>query len=51
LSKVLPDKYSMIGRCLRKDPNRRFQTMADAKTPLEDLKYELQAAKAASWLG
>ncbi len=34
----------IVGRCLRKDPNRRFQTMADAKTALQDLQQELQTA-------
>jgi Tol biopolymer transport system component/serine/threonine protein kinase len=30
----------IIGRCLRKSPERRFQTMADLKVALEELKEE-----------
>jgi eukaryotic-like serine/threonine-protein kinase len=30
----------LVSRCLRKDPNRRFQGMADLKIGLEDLKAE-----------
>jgi eukaryotic-like serine/threonine-protein kinase len=30
----------IINRCLRKDPNRRFQIMADLKVTLEELKEE-----------
>jgi Tol biopolymer transport system component/predicted Ser/Thr protein kinase len=30
----------LVSRCLRKDPNRRFQGMADLKIALEDLKAE-----------
>jgi Tol biopolymer transport system component len=30
----------IIGRCLRKNPERRFQTMADLKVALEELKEE-----------
>jgi len=29
----------LIGRCLRKDPERRLQHMADARVMLEDLRY------------
>ena len=34
------DLEKVILRCLRKDPNRRFQTMADLKVALEDLETE-----------
>jgi Tol biopolymer transport system component/tRNA A-37 threonylcarbamoyl transferase component Bud32 len=34
------DAEKIIRRCLRKDPARRFQTMADLKVALEDLKEE-----------
>jgi len=37
LSSVSPDVERTILRCLRKDPARRFQTMADLKVALEDL--------------
>jgi serine/threonine protein kinase len=30
----------IIGRCLRKDPERRFQAMPDLKVALEELKQE-----------
>jgi eukaryotic-like serine/threonine-protein kinase len=30
----------IVGRCLRKNPERRFQTMADLKVALEELKEE-----------
>jgi Tol biopolymer transport system component/predicted Ser/Thr protein kinase len=33
----------IIMRCLRKDPDRRFQTMADLKVALQDLKNELDS--------
>src|SRR5215831_4589063 len=35
-----PDLEKIINRCLRKDPARRFQTMADLKVVLEELKNE-----------
>ncbi|HZI67479.1 MAG TPA: protein kinase [Thermoanaerobaculia bacterium] len=37
---VPPDLEKAILRCLRKDPARRFQTMADLKVALEDLEAE-----------
>ena len=37
---VPPDLEKAILRCLRKDPARRFQTMADLKVALEDLQDE-----------
>ena len=41
ISRVLPrDLEKIISRCLRKDPSRRFQHMADLKVALEDLKEE-----------
>jgi serine/threonine protein kinase len=41
ISKALPqDLGKIITRCLRKDPNRRFQHMADLKVALEELKQE-----------
>ena len=33
----------VVGRCLRKDPARRFQTMADLKVTLEELKEESES--------
>jgi eukaryotic-like serine/threonine-protein kinase len=44
VSELLPgiprDLEKVINRCLRKDPARRFQTMADLKVVLEELKDE-----------
>ena len=37
------DLAKVILRCLRKDPARRFQTMADLKVALEDLREESSA--------
>jgi eukaryotic-like serine/threonine-protein kinase len=39
------DLEKIIGRCLRKDPNRRFQHMADVKVALEELKEESESGK------
>src|SRR5512136_944555 len=38
----------VIRRCLRKDPEHRFQTMADLKVALEELKEESESGKPAS---
>jgi serine/threonine protein kinase len=38
----------IISRCLRKDPNRRFQQMAELKLALEDLKEESESGSAPS---
>ena len=35
----------IIFRCLRKDPNRRFQHIADVKVALEDLKEEAESGE------
>ena len=44
ISQLVPgiprDLEKIITRCLRKDPNRRFQTMADLKVTLDELKEE-----------
>jgi len=49
VSAVSPDTPSdlekLIIRCLRKDPNRRFQHMADVKVALEELKEESESGK------
>jgi len=39
-SAVPPDLARVILRCLRKDPARRYQTMADLKVGLDDLREE-----------
>ena len=39
------DLEKIISRCLRKDPERRFQHMADLKVALEELKEESDSGK------
>lgn len=39
------DIERIIGRCLRKDPQRRWQSMADVKVALEDVLDELESGK------
>jgi Tol biopolymer transport system component len=39
------DLEKIIARCLRKDPSRRFQTMADLKVALEELKEESDSGR------
>jgi Tol biopolymer transport system component/predicted Ser/Thr protein kinase len=49
LPPVVPhDLEKIIGRCLRKDPARRFQTMADLKVTLEELKEDSESGKLAA---
>ena len=45
VSDVPPELEKIINRCLRKDPARRFQTMADLKVFLEELKHESDSGK------
>jgi serine/threonine protein kinase/Tol biopolymer transport system component len=40
LAPLSPELEKLILRCLRKDPSRRYQTMADLKVALEDLETE-----------
>ena len=42
------DLDRIIARCMRKDPARRFQNMADLKVALEELKEESDSHKSAS---
>ena len=39
------DLQKIIARCLRKDPARRFQTMADLKVALEEVKEESESGQ------
>jgi serine/threonine protein kinase len=52
VSEITPDAprdlEKIIARCLRKDPNRRFQHMADVKVALEELKEESESGKLVS---
>jgi len=41
------DVERIVNRCLRKDPERRFQTMADLKVALEEMKEESDSGKLA----
>ncbi len=48
------DMGKVLARCLRKDPNRRFQTTSDLKIALEEIKEELESGQgkrptAGSW--
>lgn len=42
------DLQKIVHRCLRKDPGRRFQHMADLKVALEELKEESDSGKLAA---
>jgi len=45
------DLEKIIARCLRKDPDRRFQTMADLKIAMAELKEESDSGKLAATPG
>jgi serine/threonine protein kinase/WD40 repeat protein len=40
---IPPDLERIVARCLRKDPARRWQSMADVKVALEDVKEESES--------
>ncbi len=42
---VPPDAERILGRCLRKDPQRRWQTASDLKVALQDLKEDSESGK------
>jgi serine/threonine protein kinase len=42
------DLEKIINRCLRKDPDRRYQTMADLRVALQELKEESESGKLTS---
>ena len=44
-SRIPRELERMVVRCLRKDPDRRFQHMADLKVALEELKEESESGK------
>jgi serine/threonine protein kinase/tetratricopeptide (TPR) repeat protein len=46
-----PQLERIIGRCLRKSPERRFQTMADLNVALKEVKEESDSDKLAARLG
>ncbi|HEY1678578.1 MAG TPA: protein kinase [Candidatus Sulfotelmatobacter sp.] len=41
---VPPELDRIIARCLKKDPSRRWQTMADVKVALEELQDEMESS-------
>jgi serine/threonine protein kinase len=45
---VPPEVERVLTRCLRKDPQRRWQSMADLKIALQDLKEESDSGKLSS---
>jgi serine/threonine protein kinase len=47
-SGVPPDLEKLILRCLRKDPERRFQHISDVKVELQDLREVLEAGRRTS---
>ncbi len=42
---IPPEAEKLIVRCLRKDPQRRWQTMSDLKVALQDLKEDSESGK------
>jgi serine/threonine protein kinase len=46
-ARVPPDLARVIQRCLRKDPERRYQTMVDLKAALQDLREAARSGRAA----
>ena len=45
---VPPELERVLSRCLRKDPQRRWQTMSDLKVALQDLKEDSESGKLAA---
>jgi len=45
IPEIPPELDRIIGRCLKKDPERRWQTMADVKVALEELREETDSSK------
>ena len=43
-AEVPPELDRIISRCLKKDPERRWQTMADVKVALEELRDEMDSS-------
>jgi len=42
---IPPELDRIINRCLRKDPERRWQTMADVKVALEELREDMDSSR------
>ena len=47
VAEVPPELDRIISRCLKKDPERRWQTMADVKVALEELRDEMDSSNLA----
>ena len=45
---VPPELERILSRCLRKEPERRWQTMADVKVALDEIRQELDLASTSS---
>ena len=45
IPEIPPELDRIIARCLKKDPERRWQTMADVKVALEELREETDSSK------
>ena len=45
VAEIPPELDRVIARCLKKDPERRWQTMADVKVALEELRDEMDSSK------
>jgi len=41
---IPPELDRIVGRCLKKDPERRWQSMADVKVALEELRAEMDSS-------
>jgi len=51
LTGITHDLERIVARCLRKDPGKRWQTMADLKVALEELKEESDSGRLRSAAG
>jgi len=47
VAEIPPELDRIISRCLKKDPERRWQTMADVKVALEELREEMDSSNVA----
>src|SRR6201997_2664535 len=47
VAEIPPELDRVIARCLKKDPERRWQTMADVKVALQELRDELESSQVA----
>lgn len=45
---VPPELERILSRCLRKEPERRWQTMADVKVALDELRQEIESTSTSS---